>query len=78
MSETHIKADRHGVGSIVVNGVDVSMYVAPEFTVTNRAGRSPVVSLHLIGMNVEVEADADVQIPEDVAKALEALGWKRP
>lgn len=75
---TQIKVDRFGVGSIVVDGVDISLSVAPEFTVTNRSGRRPIVSVNLIGMGLELDADADVTISEKVAEALKALGWQPP
>lgn len=80
MSETRIKLDEYGVGSIVVDGVDLSMMVSPEFTVTGSTGSPATVTLNFIGLNLALDAEADVvaKIPEDVAKALEALGWKRP
>lgn len=75
---TSLKLDRQGFGTFIVDGVDVSMSVAPEFTVTGKSGATPVLTVNLVGMNLEVEADADVVIPEDVATVLEALGWTRP
>jgi hypothetical protein len=73
-----IKVDRHGIGSVVVDGHDISMSISPEFTLTNSVHGGPVLTLRLVGLDLEVEADAKVAIPNDVAEALEALGWKRP
>ena len=78
-SSASLKIDRYGVGSLVIDGVDLSMSVAPEFTITGRRDDAPVVSVNLVGLNFEVDLDgADVLIPDEIARALEALGWKRP
>lgn len=72
-----INLDATGMGTVEIDGVDVSRAVS-SVRIHAEVGERPHVTLGLALHDVSTLSEARVLIPEDTAAALVALGWTPP
>ena len=77
MAKADIKLNSAGHGSLVIDGTDVSNVVVG-FTLYAQPRSGAQLLLELSHLDITVEADIAVDLPEDVRAALLALGWQPP
>lgn len=77
MAKAEIKLSKAGHGSLVLDGKELSSAVVG-ITLSSRPGDGTYLQLDLAALDVVVEADANVTVPEDVRAALVSLGWIPP
>jgi hypothetical protein len=64
-------------GSIVINGVDISRAVRG-MTISAEVGKTPTLVLTLVAHELNVGGQTAVQVDEETATTLRALGWSPP
>jgi hypothetical protein len=72
-----ITIDEFGVGSTVIDGLDVSHLISPVVELRSGLGEGPHLTLCFMEP-VEVDAKARVTVSEETVAALESLGWTPP
>lgn len=77
MAKAEINLNTSGHGSLVIDGQDLSSVVIG-FTLTGNPRHGSQLVLDLAAIDVTVDADVAVDLPEDVTAALTALGWTPP
>ena len=78
MSKARLKLDAHGAASIVeIDGVRVEDSVTAA-VVEAAAGRPPQLTLKFALINIEVEGEMEVRLPDADREALVKLGWTPP
>ncbi len=75
--EVQLIVDPHGLGSVVVDGVDLSLAVNG-ITFVSQVGDTTRMELALVAPRVEFDGQATIEIRYATRAALIALGWTPP
>lgn len=77
LREVHLVIDPHGRGSIVVDGVDLSLAVNG-VELQSQVGDTTRMSLSLVAPRIEFDGQATIEVRDPTRGALIALGWTPP
>ena len=77
MAKIELRVNAAGLGSLVVDGTDLSREIG-DMQLSCVPGRKSELQIRLPGVEAAVEADALVRLPPGTEAVLVALGWTPP